>query len=359
MFVRRANPSIMETRFPKIGKLPQENRENPLPESNSCSIFASRQEQDVKPLKPKIMKKLLLTLWVALISLSGVYAMSYEEAREKARFLTDKMAYELNLNDAQYNDAYEINLDYLMGIRTADDVYGSYLAYRNADLRHILYDWQYALFTAADYFFHPVYWRSGAWFFPVYNRYHVGVFYYERPRVFWEYRGGHGRIHHPHASFYTHRRPAWHSGFRGESRRPVNPPSAPGPGRPNGNHRPGNPGKHPGNNGYLPHNDGQRPGNGGTYRGNVRPDNQRPNSGYQQRNPRGNTTRSGQPVGSTRQSGQPQAERTHSSSRPITDGGYRRQSSTRTTVNRGRPIQRTPSTPAQSSGASRRQNTRR
>ena len=31
----------------------------------------------------------------------GTYAMSYERAREEALYLTDKMAYELNLNDQQ------------------------------------------------------------------------------------------------------------------------------------------------------------------------------------------------------------------------------------------------------------------
>ena len=52
-------------------------------------------------------------------------AMSYEQARERALFLTDKMAYELNLNDEQYEAAYEVNLDYLMSINTYDDLYGS------------------------------------------------------------------------------------------------------------------------------------------------------------------------------------------------------------------------------------------
>ncbi len=43
-------------------------------------------------------------------------AMSYEQARNDALFLTDKMTYELNLTDEQYEAAYEINLDYLMGV---------------------------------------------------------------------------------------------------------------------------------------------------------------------------------------------------------------------------------------------------
>ena len=47
---------------------------------------------------------MLLTL-TATIS-----AMSYEQAREQALFLTDKMAYELNLTEEQYDAAYEIIL---------------------------------------------------------------------------------------------------------------------------------------------------------------------------------------------------------------------------------------------------------
>lgn len=168
------------------------------------------------------MKKLFAILSVMFIGWNTANAMPYEEARDRARFLTDKMAYELNLNDAQYNDAYEINLDYFMNIRTESDLYGSYWTYRNADLRHILYDWQYSLFTAADYFFRPVLWRANAWFFPIYGLYRVNHFYYNPPRVYHVYHGGHYAHHHHHnMSYYAHRRPAWNGGFRGDSRGPV------------------------------------------------------------------------------------------------------------------------------------------
>lgn len=168
------------------------------------------------------MKKLLGILSVLFIGWTTANAMPYEEARDRARFLTDKMAYELNLNDAQYNDAYEINLDYFLNLRTESDLYGSYWTYRNADLRHILYDWQYTLFAAADYFFRPVIWRANAWFYPVYGIYRVNHFYYNPPRVYHVYRGGHyAHHHHHHVSYYAHRRPAWNGGFRGTSRGPV------------------------------------------------------------------------------------------------------------------------------------------
>ena len=164
------------------------------------------------------MKKMMTTLMIALMSISITKAMPLNDAREHALFLTDKMAYELNLNDAQYNDAYEINLDYFLSINTADDVYGIHLTYRNSDIRYILHDWQYTLFTAASYFLQPLHWRTATWFLPVYNYYDRTYFYYSKPRVYSVYRGGHSRAFYTNTSFYKNRRPAWNHGLRGESR---------------------------------------------------------------------------------------------------------------------------------------------
>ena len=79
------------------------------------------------------MKKLFIALMMMTVTISA-NAMSYEQARREALFLTDKMAYELNLTDEQYEAAYEINLDYLMGVTSRDDVYGIYWERRNLDL---------------------------------------------------------------------------------------------------------------------------------------------------------------------------------------------------------------------------------
>ena len=162
------------------------------------------------------MKKYILSLVLSSLTMA-LSAMNYNEAREQARFLTDKMAYELNLNEQQYNDCYEINLDYLMSVTTADDVYGDYLSYRNADIRHILYDWQFSLFAAADYFLRPLAWYHGAFIFPIYRHYTPGHYYYAHPVVFNTYHGGHGRFYH-RAGFYASRRPHWNGGFRGNDR---------------------------------------------------------------------------------------------------------------------------------------------
>ena len=52
------------------------------------------------------MKKLLITLLTLLAFAYQAKAMSFEQARQQALFLTDKMAYELNLTDDQYEAAY-------------------------------------------------------------------------------------------------------------------------------------------------------------------------------------------------------------------------------------------------------------
>ena len=80
------------------------------------------------------MKKMMTTLTILLLTAVTANAMSYEQARNEALFLTDKMAYELNLTDEQYEAAYEINLDYLMGVTSYDDVYGTYWERRNLDM---------------------------------------------------------------------------------------------------------------------------------------------------------------------------------------------------------------------------------
>lgn len=137
-------------------------------------------------------KKMMIALTMMLAMAATGNAMSYEQARNEALFLTDKMAYELNLTDEQYEAAYEINLDYLMGVTSYDDVYGTYWERRNLDLSYVLLDWQWNAFCAASYFFRPLYWADGLWHFAVYGRYpHRDYFYFGRPVFYASYRGGH------------------------------------------------------------------------------------------------------------------------------------------------------------------------
>lgn len=152
------------------------------------------------------MKKYMFTLVAMMTIVVSASAMSYSQAREQALFLTDKMAYELNLNDEQYEAAFEINLDYLMGINTYDDLYGTYWTRRNLDLSYILLDWQYRAYCAANYFYRPLYWDGGFWHFGIYARYpHRDYFYFGRPAFVNVYRGGHSWHNNGNRSWYQGR----------------------------------------------------------------------------------------------------------------------------------------------------------
>lgn len=228
------------------------------------------------------MKKLLLAL-VALFTLTtSVQAMSYEQARERALFLTDKMAYELNLTDDQYEAAYEVNLDYLMSINSYDELYGAYWRQRNLDLSYILLDWQYRTYCAASYFYRPLYWEAGCWHFGIYARYpHRTYFYFGHPHFYTVYRGGHSWRTNGGRSWYhgktfggprpdTGKRFGMKDGFeRGDYGHGFNGNK---PARPNGN-TPNRTGF--GSNTNRPANGNVRPGNGNSQQNNsnIRPAN--------------------------------------------------------------------------------------
>ena len=107
------------------------------------------------------MKRIFLTLLTVMAVTVTVQArMSSSQVRRESRFLTDKMAYELKLNSRQYNDVYEINYDFIDGIRYlmddvqrgdpwATDRYYELLDIRNDDLRWVLNQQQYTRFMAA------------------------------------------------------------------------------------------------------------------------------------------------------------------------------------------------------------------
>lgn len=167
------------------------------------------------------MKKMMIALMTMLLMTATGKAMSYEQARNEALFLTDKMAYELNLTEDQYEAAYEINLDYLMGVTSYDDVYGTYWERRNLDLTYILLDWQLRAFRAATYFYRPLYWADGFWHFAIYGRYpHRDFFYYGRPVFYATYRGAHAwhltghSWYHSRRDHYIHHHTTSHFGMR-------------------------------------------------------------------------------------------------------------------------------------------------
>ena len=152
------------------------------------------------------MKKLILSIMAMMTIALNANAMSFTQAQREALFLTDKMAYELNLTDEQYDACYEINLDYLMSVSSVDDLYGTYWTRRNYDLGYVLLDWQLAAYRAASYFYRPLYWNAGCWHFGIYARYPRRTFYYfSHPTVYVSYRGGHSwRMNGGHSYYHGH-----------------------------------------------------------------------------------------------------------------------------------------------------------
>ena len=164
------------------------------------------------------MKRIMLIIFASIMGTAICSAaMSNSKVRKETRFLTDKMAYELNLNTEQYNDVYEINYDFIAGIRyLMDDVlrgeewalnrYYDYLDVRNDDLRWVLSSRQYSRFMQASYFYRPVYVSGGRWEFRIYiNFTNHNHFYFPRPYHYRTYCGGHYRTNHHNTSYYRGR----------------------------------------------------------------------------------------------------------------------------------------------------------
>lgn len=151
------------------------------------------------------MKKMLLTLMAMVNMTISAQAITFNEARREAFFLTDKMAYELNLSYAQYEAVYEINLDYLTALAVNDDIFGFYWERRNEDLSFVLSSYQYRTYMARDYFYRPVYWQSG-FVFRVYTHYtDRHHFYYARPSHYATYNGNHSWRNNGNRSYYQGR----------------------------------------------------------------------------------------------------------------------------------------------------------
>ena len=240
------------------------------------------------------MKRTLLTLIIAIMALTA-RAISYDDARQQAWFITDKMAYELNLTPEQYDRAYQINLDYLMSLNGPTDITGAYWQYRDIDLRCILFDWQYNLLSTLDYFYRPVRWYATRWYYPVYDHYRIGYYYYTRPNIYITYHGCTWHRRRPdRPSPYASWRPRRGAGMHGYG--PATPP--PPPHNHHGHHN------RPDNNYNWP----DRPynNNNGNYNHHNRPDNNSGNYNHPDRpnnNNNGNYGRPGRPNNNNNNSG--------------------------------------------------------
>ena len=130
----------------------------------------------------------MIFLVLMMTTVVTAHSMSYSTAHEEALFLSDKMAYELGLTEAQYEAVYRINLDYLMHISSHRDLRGPWWEARNRHLRQVLNRMQYGRYIGISYFHHPLTWHSGRWVLPVRAHY------------------AHGRMlrHHPHPTAPGH-----------------------------------------------------------------------------------------------------------------------------------------------------------
>lgn len=166
------------------------------------------------------MKRLMIILFaigMTAMSSTSVMAMSKSKVRKEARFLTDKMAYELDLSANQRNDAYEVNYDFiysagdlmdhvLRGEEWAMDRYYYLLDIRNDDLRWVLNDRQYRRFIDTDYFYRPIYTSGNKWQFRIYITYtNHSHFFFGKPYHYTSYHCGHHRTNYTSVSYYRGR----------------------------------------------------------------------------------------------------------------------------------------------------------
>ena len=148
------------------------------------------------------MKKMIILASMMVMTISAA-ALPFNQAQQEALFLSDKMAYELGLNAAQYEMIYEINLDYFLSVNNYNDLNGVWWARRNSDLRYILTTYQYNRYINLTYFYRPLVWRSTGWYYPIYARYTNRThFYNHRPTGYVAYRGGNN---HRGNDFYANR----------------------------------------------------------------------------------------------------------------------------------------------------------
>ena len=117
------------------------------------------------------MKRLVLTLAVALVTALSASAQRLANIQVEARFITDKMVLELGLTNVQRNNIMRLNLDYLDAINSYRDLNGRAWKYRNKELRRMMSDSQWRRYREAYYFYQPISWRDNAYVHNIYHKY--------------------------------------------------------------------------------------------------------------------------------------------------------------------------------------------
>ncbi len=132
----------------------------------------------------------MFTLALMVTIVTSAAAMTFDEAREHALFLTDKMTYELGLSSIQANNVYEINLDYIISVAIHGERLSTCQSRRDADMRYVLSDYQYHIYKKTNYFYRPMSSSRNVWSFHVYKYYtDRNHMYSNRPKPYQDYKG--------------------------------------------------------------------------------------------------------------------------------------------------------------------------
>ena len=209
------------------------------------------------------MKKFIIAVVAIAVGFVQANAMSHTRAQAEALFLTDKMAYELNLTNAQYDAVYEINYDYFVSLVGTSDILGIFWNRRERELEWVLTDWQYRAYLTSSYFYRPVAVYNNTFRFAIYDHYAYNRYYKPVRKIYKKYRGGHNYGAPGHGIA------ANHPGKVGPNHGPADKPGKVAP-----NNGPSNkPGKVASNNG------GNKPGKVAPNTGGNKPNKVTPNNG--------------------------------------------------------------------------------
>ena len=164
----------------------------------------------------KRVRILLLVVFGLCCTTPGWAYMTSTEIRNNARFMTDRMSYELGLSGMQRNDVYEINYDFFYSVRDVmDDLADGYsyaidryyecLDLRNDDLSYVLTRRQFERFMNKEHFYRPLYVADRCCHIRIYMVYNNPThFYFAAPLNFLTYVGIHSRAHFTHG-YYCNR----------------------------------------------------------------------------------------------------------------------------------------------------------
>lgn len=151
------------------------------------------------------MKRLVLTLAVALVTALSASAQRLANIQVEARFITDKMVLELGLTNVQRNNIMRLNLDYLDAINSYRDLNGRAWKHRNKELRRMMSDSQWRRYREAYYFYQPISWRDNAYVHNIYTRYPERVVVvHESCKHHKHYESCKHHKHHKHDKHYKH-----------------------------------------------------------------------------------------------------------------------------------------------------------